>query len=389
MAFSPVQKPLVFVKGDLDQDGRDPVSQLTLGIREMKLRDSQDSSSFLSRDSSVRDRVSSGESVWPTLVLSSLQLYQPSGLPSASLPSESDFKSVFEYNEVENPASMDPYLTSSILLRPEKPSEREREDGSENLDEEASYVMTTRKIFVGRVPKGTTQEQVVAFFSTFGTVESADVNADRGCCFVTFMDTATVDDILEQKNVRYLEMDGAEVCVRRYVIIEKDKVFVRGLAPETTKDDLFKYFKQFGRIVNVTLHNNKSGSHPFSFIRFLRPKSVNQIMARNDHMINGRVIHCLRAHKQEKQNVAGVSPQSGSSGYSSSTVTQTGLQNVPGSLQLEASFPSSPHLPSISLSSQSSSLPGLISSSGPLFSLRESLGKQQHFTQWDRPGGRF
>eukprot|EP00475_Leptophrys_vorax_P041784 TRINITY_DN78844_c0_g1_i1.p1 TRINITY_DN78844_c0_g1~~TRINITY_DN78844_c0_g1_i1.p1 ORF type:complete len:484 (+),score=122.00 TRINITY_DN78844_c0_g1_i1:313-1764(+) len=170
-------------------------------------------------------------------------------------------------------------------------------DGEDEYDLSAG--VTTRKLFVGRVPKDATEESVLSYFSQFGIVESADVNADRGCCFITFMDSATVDRILEGKNVKYLDLEGSEVCARRYVVIEKDKIFVRGLATGTSKDDLFKYFKQFGRIVNITLHQNKNGAHPFAFVRFARNKSVNQIMARNDHVICGKMIHCLRAHRQD------------------------------------------------------------------------------------------
>jgi len=192
-------------------------------------------------------------------------------------------------------------------------------DGEEDMD--IASGITTRKLFVGRVPKDATQESVLAFFSQFGTVEFADVNADRGCCFITFVDSATVDRILEGKNVKYLDFEGAEVCARRYVVIEKDKIFVRGLATGTTKDDLFKYFKQFGRIVNITLHQNKSGAHPFAFVRFARHKSVNQIMARNDHVICGKMIHCLRAHRQD-----------GTGTSNDDVVTSTGISNAPATL---------------------------------------------------------
>lgn len=175
----------------------------------------------------------------------------------------------------------------------ERPSPTKRED-------EDSVGMTSRKIFVGRVPKEVTLDLVVDFFSQFGAVESADVNADRGCCFVTFEEDDAVDRLLDGKNVQYFDFMGAEqqICVRKYVIIEKDKLFVRGLSAGTTKEDLFQYFKQFGKITHVNLHQSRPSMSPFAFIRFVKPKSVNQIMARNDHEIKGRTVHCLRAHRQ-------------------------------------------------------------------------------------------
>jgi RNA recognition motif-containing protein len=224
-----------------------------------------------------------------------------SGSLDASLSFPSKFSDCKDYvgtgiADLLSPASGTPNISKSQPTKMQSWSSNST-DGEDDMDMMPG--VTTRKLFVGRVPKDATEESVLAFFSQFGTVETADVNADRGCCFITFVDSSSVDRILEGKNVKYLDLEGAEVCARRYVVIEKDKIFVRGLQTGTTKDDLFKYFKQFGRIVNITLHQNKSGAHPFAFVRFARHKSVNQIMARNDHVICGKMIHCLRAHRQD------------------------------------------------------------------------------------------
>jgi len=171
----------------------------------------------------------------------------------------------------------------------------ESSGSSEDDDEEG-----TRKLFIGRVPKCLTADDLLQFFTQYGAVVDVDLSPERGCSFVTFKEFNAVDSVLEGNSMRYLDIEGFEVCVRRYVTIEKDKVFVRGLPQGSSKEDIFAYFKQFGRISSVTLHQNKTGTYPFAFVRFAKVKAVNQIMARNDHMIKGKAIHCLRAHRQEK-----------------------------------------------------------------------------------------
>jgi len=237
--------------------------------------------------------------IWSMSVLSDTQLQpeldwiSPMTSDPVPIPRKSSLcadSEPFILGEQETEGKSSPDLYSSSL-------EQHHHDHMESDDYDSTEMI--KKLFVGKIPKGTTNEDVLEFFSTFGEVENVDVNGDRGCCFVSFVNVASVEDILQKKNVRYLTLNGCEVCVRRYVVIEKDKVFVRGLAPDTSKEELFNYFRQFGRIDNVTLHKNKSGAFPFGFVRFANKKSVNQIMARNDHAINGKTIHCLRAHRQD------------------------------------------------------------------------------------------
>lgn len=214
----------------------------------------------------------------------------PSTVPSTSLRSsiiidDSEFINL-KYTEFE-PTRVDPV--------PEEPRHKPAQDQQQQED----YVPITRKLFVGKIPKGSVHDEVLEFFSAFGEVECVDVNADRGCSFVTFSQVSYVESLLQGNNARYLDFKGAEICCRRYVVIEKDKLFVRGLAMDATKDDLFNYFRQFGRIEHVTLHKNKTGASPFAFVRFANKKSVNQIMARNDHTLGGKALHCLRAHRQD------------------------------------------------------------------------------------------
>jgi len=205
--------------------------------------------------------------------------------------------------ELEEPVRFSPERSVFGLMDDSSMSKEDEAEGfagerSDVTPEGREDVELSRKLFVGRIPKDLTSDAAMEFFAEYGPIESIDVNADRGCCFVSFCDAKSVDEILEGKNVRYLDLGGHEICVRRYVVIEKDKIFVRGLPMDVTREDLFRYFKQFGKITTITLHQNKGGACPFAFIRFAKPRSVNQIMARNDHAINGKAIHCLRAHRQ-------------------------------------------------------------------------------------------
>ena len=56
-----------------------------------------------------------------------------------------------------------------------------------------------RRVFVGGVPKVTTEERFRRHFERFGTIDRVELNAERSFGFVTFAHAAMVDAVLETR----------------------------------------------------------------------------------------------------------------------------------------------------------------------------------------------
>jgi len=54
-----------------------------------------------------------------------------------------------------------------------------------------------KELFVGGLPKGTTESAIYDYFGTFGVVMKVDFKPDKGYCFVHFDDDSAVREILQ------------------------------------------------------------------------------------------------------------------------------------------------------------------------------------------------
>lgn len=79
------------------------------------------------------------------------------------------------------------------------------------------------------------------------------------------------------------------------------KIFVGGLEPETTEDDLTEYFSEFGRVIErlIKVDIKTKRSRGFAFIGFKSPESVDRVLQVEHHYINGKKIDCKRAMTKE------------------------------------------------------------------------------------------
>jgi len=77
---------------------------------------------------------------------------------------------------------------------------------------------------------------------------------------------------------------------------EDRKLFVGGLSWNTTEDDLFQYFTQFGSIANVSIkYTNDGKSRGFGFITFASNGSINAVLDHGPHSVNNKVIDPRKA----------------------------------------------------------------------------------------------
>jgi len=157
-----------------------------------------------------------------------------------------------------------------------------------------------------------TQQMValLAFFSRFGELKDSTVMRDkitstsRGFGFVTFAHPASVDKVLSQGN---LLLDGRKIDVK--VAVPKEemggrelsgsrvrKIFVGGLLPTTTLQDLKDYFCGFGNIEEaVIMEESSTGrSRGFGFVTYDNEDSVEQVVGKL-HTIHDKRVECKRA----------------------------------------------------------------------------------------------
>jgi heterogeneous nuclear ribonucleoprotein A1/A3 len=180
-------------------------------------------------------------------------------------------------------------------------------------ENKSSSTPNTTKIFVGGISWDVTDAVFTSFFSRFGEIKDAQImrdratNASRGFGFVNFADPSSVDKVLSTE----LELDGrkidAKLAVPKTSIGEAPglhrtrKVFVGGLAPQVTPDDLKTHFAQFGTIVNAIIMMDQSTqrSRGFGFVTFDSENTVDAVLARS-HTLAGKTVECKKAVAKNK-----------------------------------------------------------------------------------------
>jgi RNA recognition motif-containing protein len=125
------------------------------------------------------------------------------------------------------------------------------------------------KMFVGNVPYLCTDEEFVECFKNYNGYLSADVvrkpnsKFSRGFGFVTFVNKTDGDELMK--------LDGGMTLkgrVLRFSSYETEKevknylVFVRGVTPEMTADDLKSALEEYGTVTEVTLNCNRETGKP-------------------------------------------------------------------------------------------------------------------------------
>ena len=91
------------------------------------------------------------------------------------------------------------------------------------------------------------------------------------------------------------------------------KLFVNSLSWGTTEAQFKKYFEQFGAVKEATIKLNELGqSKGFGFVLFEEASSIEQVIAKSEHELDGRKINARKATPKERIKkifVGGVSPE--------------------------------------------------------------------------------
>ncbi|KAF2361727.1 RNA recognition motif domain [Trinorchestia longiramus] len=190
---------------------------------------------------------------------------------------------------------------------------------SENIVNIVKITMWTavhlRKIFIGGLDYGSTDEVLKNYFSSYGDVVDAVVmkdhshNRSRGFGFVTFTSPDHVDAV---QRARPHKVDGRLVETKRamprmetssftpqnpFSDSANNRIFIGGLPQDAKEVDLQQYFENFGRTTGVSIMYDKtSGRHRgFAFIDFNDYDAVDKVLLIRHHAIKGRSIDVKKA----------------------------------------------------------------------------------------------
>ncbi|TXG68587.1 hypothetical protein EZV62_003522 [Acer yangbiense] len=164
------------------------------------------------------------------------------------------------------------------------------------------------KLFVGGVSWETTEDAFADYFSQYGEIVDSILMMDRytgrprGFGFVTFADPAIADQILEKNHV----IDGRAVEVKKTVpreemvkeVLETKKIFVGGMPPSLTEDDLEEYFSSYGNIVEnqIMLDHITGRSRGFGFVTFETADAVEKVLSWGKiHELGGKQVEIKKA----------------------------------------------------------------------------------------------
>ncbi|KAE8679913.1 RNA-binding protein 1 [Hibiscus syriacus] len=201
------------------------------------------------------------------------------------------------------------------------------------------------KLFVGGISRETTEAILNDHFGKYGTILSSVVAKDRntksprGFAFVLFSESSSADKALQDTHVilgRTVEVKKAiprseqhqsqqqQEQLHHYPNQQQNsgsstngsdaadsnnsfrtkKIFVGGLSATLTEEEFKNYFERFGRITDVVVMHDSMTNRPrgFGFVTFDSEESVENVMQKNFHEVNNRLVEVKRAVPKEGSN---------------------------------------------------------------------------------------
>ncbi|XP_063853042.1 RNA-binding protein squid-like isoform X2 [Scylla paramamosain] len=156
-----------------------------------------------------------------------------------------------------------------------------------------------RKLFVGGLSWETQEKELREHFSKFGEIESINVKTDpntgrsRGFAFIVFSCIEAIDKVINEPNhvINGKKVDPKKAKARH------GKIFVGGLKPDLSDDDIKNYFGKFGSIVEVELpfDKQKNQRKGFCFITFEQEAVVTELLKTPKQKINGHEVDVKKA----------------------------------------------------------------------------------------------
>ncbi|XP_037123389.1 RNA-binding protein Musashi homolog 2b isoform X1 [Syngnathus acus] len=168
------------------------------------------------------------------------------------------------------------------------------------------------KMFIGGLSWQTSPDSLKHYFNTFGEIRECMVMRDpttkrsRGFGFVTFADSASVDNVLAQPHHELdSKMIDPKVAFPRptqpKMVTRTKKIFVGGISANTVIEDVKHYFEQFGKVEDAMLMFDKTTSRHrgFGFVTFENEDLAEKVCDIHYHEINNKMVECKKAQPKE------------------------------------------------------------------------------------------
>ncbi|KAJ6871991.1 RNA-binding protein 1-like isoform X2 [Populus alba x Populus x berolinensis] len=199
-----------------------------------------------------------------------------------------------------------------------------------------------RKLFVGGIPRGTSEDTLRDHFSKYGVVSHLLVAKDqitklpRGFAFVVFSDAASAARALQDRHVirgrtvevkkaipktekhqehRHRHPHGNQETASNGPGMNSDnstgnenyyrtkKIFVGGLSSSLTDEQFRNYFEKFGRTVDaVVMQDSSNKPRGFGFVTFDSEECVAKVMRNSFHDLNGKTVEVKKAMPKDRVN---------------------------------------------------------------------------------------
>ncbi|XP_010433462.1 PREDICTED: heterogeneous nuclear ribonucleoprotein 1-like isoform X3 [Camelina sativa] len=186
------------------------------------------------------------------------------------------------------------------------------------------------KLFIGGISWDTDEERLREYFGKYGDLVEAVIMRDRttgrarGFGFIVFADPSVAERVIMEKHI----IDGRTVEAKKAVprddqqVLKRHaspmhlispshggngggartkKIFVGGLPSSITEAEFKNYFDQFGTIADVVVMYDHNTQRPrgFGFITFDSEESVDMVLHKTFHELNGKMVEVKRAVPKE------------------------------------------------------------------------------------------
>lgn len=203
-----------------------------------------------------------------------------------------------------------PMMTTPKYMSYNSPAPvHQRRQNNAPVENATNDLVNKRKVFVGGLTPDTKMEHLRDYFSKFGNIENATVKYDKsgrskGFGFVLFEDPSTPEQVYAQEVhiIQGKRVDTKSAHRRDQALARK--VFVGGLDPDVTDNELKEYFSQFGKITQIEapVDKSKQKRRPFCFILFESEQSAEEVLKQMRHTLAGKTIDCKRANPKTMDN---------------------------------------------------------------------------------------
>lgn len=175
------------------------------------------------------------------------------------------------------------------------------------------------KIFIGGLHSQTDEESLRHYFEKYGEVKECTVMRDlttqrsRGFGFAIFKDPLSIDKVLDES--QHHVIDGKKVDPKRAIPKKPPpgqaqnyrKIFVGGLPPEITQQEVTEYFEVYGKVTDVLLVHDRNTKRlrGFGFVTFESEAAAKSVCETGFHKLKGKNVECKRAQPKEVMMLQG------------------------------------------------------------------------------------